>query len=116
MEENTQNISYNRSESQIDPTNQTVESNRGNHNLRTMTIITIGLIVLISAAVWMFYRADKKTDPTPEETLQSLKESSLPVTQSEEEQVKQIDPLTKGSEPVKTNEEDRLNQLKALSQ
>jgi hypothetical protein len=83
-------------------------------------IIILGtiFIVLIGAAMaYWFYRKNQTTDfidLSPAEQLQTLKESSQPVTASESERLKDLEDLSKSSQPVKTSEQERLDQLDSL--
>lgn len=88
-----------------------------NKKKKIFIIITVVVIALTAVGFWYFNKnGGLQQTQTPEEALESLKESSLPVTKTPEEQVKEVDALIKGSEPVKASEDDRLNQLRALSQ
>lgn len=84
---------------------------------KKIAYIATGVVVLAALVVGIRYFSKKENivyPETPAETLDALKSSSLPVTETPDERGEELKELSKGSKPVTVTQEAQLEQLKNL--
>lgn len=79
------------------------------------TVLAIICIVIVAALTVWYFIEQKDKALSPEETLRSLSESSLPVNKTPEQVFAQGNLLGATSSPTKTTSQDRLQMLNSLN-
>jgi hypothetical protein len=98
------------------PTQKTVPVRTSYHRKTRMGWIIAAVLgaIIIIGIVWYIIRHHKAVPATPIETLQSLENTSRPVTTPAQQQAFELKETSRKSAPVKATADDRIKMLNAL--